>query len=663
VATICSRSTNGYIHKIGRLDKDHSKQLFLKKACPVTDLDYPQPDSAAILKKCDGQPLALTTVGEFMQKEGWPKGPVCQDACNLLRARLDTDNTLKRLHELLISDYTSLPTRDHKACLLYFAMFPGDHPIRTKRLMRQWVAEGLLKPSNSGIDPAVEIFKMLIDQNIIEPIDVSNNTDVRTCKTYGMMHEYITLKSHSENIIALFGDRSPQHKRVRRLSLRESSITDVSNLEYDLSLVRSLIVAGNVGNAVLDLRKYQLLRVLDLEQCTNLQNGNLKELCDLLLLKYLSLGAGVTNLPKKIKQLKLLETLDLRRSAVTILHPEVVKLPNLVHLFGKFKFQKKAILSPGQCNLQTLAGFLVDKSKGFVELMSQMKKLRKLKIWCESSATYANMTNLKEAIQNFIDDVNKSADDPRSLSVHFEGWSEDLLEDLHSPCYLASLKLHGRLSKLPQFVNELRGLTELCLQSSTRFTADLLTALCDLKYLRYLKLIAEEFDEITIKDKKLRTLLYLCFVLKRPKTFPKIEEGSMPYLESLQLLCKDLDGLSGIQIKGFTHLKEVTLDNRVNNSTKSIWVKAANNHPNRPKVLLKRVDPQEGDHGEDSAASGATENEIIECPVLPEEPEQDTNAQMPPGEVDSVINKITGHHVVCAALTGLSISQNDPVSS
>lgn len=46
----------------------------------MTDLDYPQPDSAAILKKCDGQPLALTTVGEFMQKEGWPKGPVCQEA-------------------------------------------------------------------------------------------------------------------------------------------------------------------------------------------------------------------------------------------------------------------------------------------------------------------------------------------------------------------------------------------------------------------------------------------------------------------------------------------------------------------------------------------------------------------------------------------------------
>lgn len=63
----------------------------------------------------------------------------------------------------------------------------------------------------------------------------------------------------------------------------------------------------------------------------------------------------------------------------------------------------------------------------------------------------------------------------------------------------------------------------------------------------------------------------------------------MPYLESLQLPCEDLDGLSGIQIKDLTHLKEVTLDNRVSNSTKSFWVKAANNHPNRPKSPAEKV--------------------------------------------------------------------------
>ncbi|RLM69586.1 disease resistance protein RPP13-like [Panicum miliaceum] len=660
VATICSRSTNGYIHKIGRLNQEHSKLLFQQKACPMEDLNYPEQDSADILKKCDGQPLALTTVGEFMKKEGLPKGHVCQKACDLLRFHLHSDHTLKRLYDLLINDYTSLPTHDHKACLLYFAMFPSDHPIRTKKLMRRWFAEGLLKSSNSGCDPAVENLKILMDHNIIQPINVSNNTDVRTCRTYGMMHEYITLMSHSENTNALFGDGSFQPKRVRRVSLRDSIITD-ANLEHKLPLVRSLIVIGNADNAMLDFNKYQLLKVLDLEQCTNMQNEkHLHELCNLLLLRYLSLGAGVTKLPKKIKQLKLLETLDLRKSDVRILRPEVIKLPNLVHLFGKkLKLQKKVVLASGQCKLQTLAGFLVEESKEFAELMSQMKKLRKVKIWCESSVTY---TNLQEAIQNFIDDVDKSANDPRSLSIHFEGCSEDLLEGLHGSCYLASLKLHGQLLKLPRFVKELRGLTELCLQSATKFTDDLLTALCDLKYLKYLKLIAKEIDEIIIEDGKLRTLLWVCYVLECP-TFPKIEEGAMPNLESLQLLCKDVDGLSDIQIKCFTHLKEVILDDRVTNDTKLTWVKVAKEHPNRPKVLLlKRLDPPGNDRGEDSAFPGATENEIIGCPVLPEEPVQDTDSQMTPGEANSAIYDTTGPPVVFAALPGLSISGNDPMA-
>jgi disease resistance protein RPM1 len=52
VANTCS-SANGYIHKMRRLDEKHSKKLFLKNACPGEYSDYLQPDSAAILKKCE----------------------------------------------------------------------------------------------------------------------------------------------------------------------------------------------------------------------------------------------------------------------------------------------------------------------------------------------------------------------------------------------------------------------------------------------------------------------------------------------------------------------------------------------------------------------------------------------------------------------------------
>nr|TKW00166.1 hypothetical protein SEVIR_8G090200v2 [Setaria viridis]TKW00167.1 hypothetical protein SEVIR_8G090200v2 [Setaria viridis] len=641
VANTCS-STNGYIHKMRRLGDKHSRQLLLKKACGVEHSDYLQPNLAEISKKCDGQPLALTTVGQFLRNKGYPTAYDCEDMCKVRFYPLRSgDQTLDRLRQVLIHEYTSLPSHVLRACFLYFAMFTSDHPVRTKRLMRQWLAEGLVLRSNSGTDPAVENFKNLMDKNIIQPIDVSNNMNVKTCKTYGMMHEFIALKSHTENLIAFCDDGKLNPRRARRLSLCDSSITDARNLEFDLSLVRSLIIIGKAGKTILDFSNYQLLRVLDLEQCADLDNDHLKDICNLLLLKYLSLGSKITKLPDDIIRLRLLETLDLRRTAVRILHPEVIKLPNLINLFGKFKLQNKFVqselqksIASGKCKLQTLAGFIVDQSDesdGFAEVMIHMKQLRKVKIWCESTATSTNLTTLQKAIQEFIRDEKDACYDPRSLSLHFDGCSEDLMKDLKAPCYLRSLKLQD---------------------------------LTKLKHLQYLKLVADELDGITIEDKSLPRLLCLCFVLQRP-TFPNIEEGALPFLESLQLLCKDMDGLSGIQIKGFTRLRDVMLDGRVTDGTKANWVRAANEHPNRPKVLLKRAIPPKvdsADLGGDSAASGTTENEIVDCYVLSEGQVQETHAQMPHDGPDSSFNNM-GHQVVCVALTGSSIANNGRVAS
>jgi disease resistance protein RPM1 len=199
-----------------------------------------------------------------------------------------------------------------------------------------------------------------MNQNIIQPINVSINTKVKTCKTYGMMHEFITLKSLCQNFITLFDGGELRSNHARRISLHHRSITDEASFNIDLSLVRSLVVFGKAGNDILNFGKYQLLRVLDLEDCTDFQNDHLREVCNLLLLKYLSLGGNVTSLPKEIKQLKLLETLDLRRTNVKILPTEVIQLPYLIHLLGKFQLEDKAMqdelqkfLASGKCKLQT----------------------------------------------------------------------------------------------------------------------------------------------------------------------------------------------------------------------------------------------------------------------------------------------------------------------
>jgi disease resistance protein RPM1 len=321
---------------------------------------------------------------------------------------------------------------------------------------------------------------------------------------------------------------------------------------------------------------------------------------------------------------------------VKVLPIEVILLPSLIHLFGKFKISDKVkrmselqnFLMSGQCNLETVAGFVTDHSEGFPQIMSHMKKLRKVKIWCGMTASSTNLSYLEHAIQKFIHDEKEDSHESRSLSLHFdEDCCEDILNSLKEPCYLRSLKITSKLLELPRFVKALRGLRELCL-SSTILTASLLAALSELRSLQYLKLIADQLEEFIIKDQAFPRLLRICFVLQC-RALPKINKGALPYLMSLQLICKDLVGLAGMKIEHLRCLKEVTLDPRVTPETREAWEKAAREHPNRPKVLLlKTIDPTESEHTDHSVDSEPEEHEIVECSVDLKEPEQFVGSQM-----------------------------------
>lgn len=595
VANDCT-GIKGCVIRMSRLDEECSKKLFCMKASPTKEfLSYNHPDSETILKKCRGQPLALVTVAKFMRTNGWPKDPACEHLCRQLNYHLENDSTFETMRQVLIRNYTSLRGHVLKSCLLYFAMFPSDYQIRRESLLRRWLAEAFVElhsdSNHSTPDPATA-FHVLMDRSIIEPTYISNNERVKTCRTYGLMHEFILHMSINQNFATLLCGETTEHKYVRRISLHKNTAKDGHNLETEvLSLVRSLSIFGEGSDTILDFSKYHLLRVLDLEKCDNLENEHLNNICSLLLLKYLSLGKNISILPKDITKLRVLETLDLRGSAVNILPENVLRMPCLIHLFGRFKLPDQLkpkshdFLQQKKSKLQTLAGFIADGKQDYLNLMGCMEKLKKVKIQCEQleGAGTTNWTSLRKAINQFIQDKKQVKTGVRSLSLHFSECFGDSINSLEGPCYLSSLKLHGKLHALPQFVTSLRGLEELCLQSA-KLETGLLEALTELGSLKYLKLIAKDLDNFVIKDGAFPLLLRLCFVLEHP-TFPRIQKGSMPLLITLQLLCKDMDGLCGIEMEDLTtELKEIILDHGVNTQIRGKWEQAAKKHPNKPKV-------------------------------------------------------------------------------
>ncbi|KAF8733360.1 hypothetical protein HU200_014966 [Digitaria exilis] len=657
VANLCSHG-NGYVYQMDTLGEEDSKKI----AFPGIRSPELEQGSSALLGKCDGLPLALVSVSDYLKSSVEPTGELCAKLCrNLgshLKERHDHDN-FSDLRKVILDNYDSLAGYA-LSCFLYLGIFPNNHPLKRKVVTRRWLAEGYARSESlrGEQDIADENFDKLVDRNIIRPIVTRNNSQVKTCKTHGIMHEFVLHKSLSHRFIRIM---SPDHPRVgsnansaRHLSVHDGKLTECEASDEDLSRVRSLTVFWDAGGAISYVCKCKLIRVLDLEECTDLKDNDLKHICKLCHLKYLSLGYSIHELPRCIDGLHCLETLDLRRTKIKSLPLEAIQLPHLTHLFGnKLMLDKNDLnntkkmsklekfISGKKSNLQTLAGIVADGSKGFIcskkedskgflQFILDMDKLRKVRIWCKqvvNSDSY--ICDLSKAIQK-LTKVPMDRDNDCSLSLYFEETGEDFFSSLNlEPCSegskydLRSLKLHGKLLLLPPFVTLLSGLTDLCI-SSAILTQGLLSALAKLGKLLYLKLIAELLEGFEIKHGAFPSLRHLCFQVQslsvaqptnKEGALLTIEQGALPNLVSLQLLCRDLVvGLSGIDIRHFKHLKEVTIDAETTAETRQNWECAAKGHPNRPRVKLVKTDnPIENEE----LGPCATREKRKRCPAQP----------------------------------------------
>ncbi|KAF7097996.1 hypothetical protein CFC21_099769 [Triticum aestivum] len=610
VANACS-SGDGYVYKMSILNAEHSKVLLMKKVFFQGCSPELERGSTAIVEKCDGLPLALVCMAKFLLGENELTGSHCARVCHNLGHHMEKEADFTKLQQVLVNNYSSLSGYPLRTSLLYTSVFPNGRPIRRNTLIRRWLAEGYVQCQykRSDLEVADENFRELIDRNIIRPVDASHNAKVKTCRTHGIMHEFMLHKSMSDNFITSLHDQNRSNFRHLFIQNHASGSTLSSNQRTSPASddaagsekfrARSLTISGDAGEAASEFCRCELLRVLDLGECNDLEDSHLKDIHKLWHLKYLSLGGTISNLPKKIDKLHCLETLDLRKTKIEVLPVEVIGLPHLAYLFGKFKFGKKdlrkseiAEFSQRKSKLKSLAGFYADGNPGFLQLMAHMKELKKVKIWCESTgADNKGLPDISKAVQKFAQD-GMDTTGVRSLSLNLGNTMGDFLGSIQEYCYLSSLKLHGQLSVLPQFVTSLCGLTELCL-SSTNLMGHDLSNLRKLRYLLYLKLVEADLGSFTIDNGDFPSLRRLCLVVKMP-ILPAVKEGALPYLVSLQLLCKDLFDLSGMRIEFHDCLEEVALDSMVSARTAEMWEAAAKKHPKRPKVVfLKRIDPSE----------------------------------------------------------------------
>ncbi|WVZ61948.1 hypothetical protein U9M48_011753 [Paspalum notatum var. saurae] len=518
---------------------------------------------------------------------------------------------------------------DSLNCLLYFCMFPHEHHARRNPLIRRWIAEGLVQ----GEGAAVKYLESLVDGRIIDTIARSSNGTMKRCRPPDEILEFIKRQSISTDFMLFCDDMDNlQAEGTRRLSLHPSEVSKPGDMNLpDLSHLHTLAVfcgGANPGCCEAISKhgnkyeiKYEVLRVLDLKECAPLYRRHLSAICKLLLLKYLSIRiqSGTDHcLPREIGKLNWLETLDLRGSETVTVYKEVLMMPNLKHLLGKFQLSKWESLNnrrilkwknaglldflEKKSVLETLSGFVTDGRLGFPQLMSLMRKLKKVKIWCKSNASKENLDDISRAIEKFIRGGVQEPGRRRSLSIDFQGpLLNDILQVEGTPTSpqegiqkeyihtLGSLKLHGKLSGFPQFVAQLSCIEELCLSSTALMSWDkILAGLSNLEILKYLKLVEDKLEHVKILPEHLRSLERICLVCVEHLDI-EIHAGALPKLVSLHIICKALRVLPGTPDMGITHmgrLQEVGLHPQVDQEIKQACEDAAEAHPNNKLRVL-----------------------------------------------------------------------------
>ncbi|KAF8772304.1 hypothetical protein HU200_005896 [Digitaria exilis] len=522
VAEACRRR-EGEVHKLEPLSEESSCRLFYEiiSGTGINGSHELTPDEKSVMLKCTGRlPLAIVLVAGLVSTKvksepRWTIHHHLVKVENALSAVLGEGFNLTPagVTQILTHCYNDLPP-DMKTCLLYLSMFPKGCQISRKRLIRRWIAEGFITGNHGRTveEVADDCFNELIGRNIIQAISNSSNGKVKNCYIHDMVMEYIVFKSNDENFITIVGGHwqtpFPTYK-VRRLSIHKSDGKEKETVEkMKLSHVRSLTALGSFKALHSTLHKFQILQVLDLEGCKDLTTKELKKICKMQQLKYLSLRrTEVKYIPSKIGRLESLEVLDIRETGIRELPDSSDKLQRMEHILAGNKNKGHDALKLTEAitkmtALQTLSGVEICTGSGkeLLRALQNLTNLKKFTIYKVGHFTKGNDELLLSAIEHLSSCSLKYL----AIDDDFTGFLDSSLSASQAPPeHLHTLGLSGRLSQVPKWIGRLHSLEKLTLSITSLSTESFL----DLGKLPYLFSLVFLLDS-TKKDASVLKILH-----------------------------------------------------------------------------------------------------------------------------------------------------------
>ncbi|XP_076898836.1 disease resistance protein RPM1-like [Bidens hawaiensis] len=474
------------------LGEGDSWALFCRKAfwsdsghiCPVELQELAQ----TITRKCEGLPLAIVALGGLVCSRNqtvveWKR---IYDSINW---ELSNNPVLKSVKGILSLSFNDLPFY-LKHCFLYCCVFRDGYPIKRKKLIRLWVAEGfILERKAVTVEEVAEEYLMELSlRSMIQVTETNDSGRLKTFRVHDVMRELAMATSKNDNFCSTYEETEARtESKVQRLSFynRGEIVRLSSSLSRHLRAFFVFQIETNTSfpiNAIMS--SFKFLKVLDLEAVSIGAIPN--SVVDLLNLRYLNLrGTNIHELPQSIQRLRNLQTIDVRNTHLHKLPSGISIIPRLRHLLiGRCKASTihSGLQVPTQItqiqSLQTLA--TIESEEGIIHKVGNLTELKRLDI-----------AKLKASDGPKLCSSVKNMRQLRRLRIAASTETEELvLERLsHPPLYLQKLALVGKLSRLPPWLESLSNLSHLYLCfSNLGEDIDMLSLIQILPILAYLEL-------------------------------------------------------------------------------------------------------------------------------------------------------------------------------
>ncbi|KAL5565334.1 hypothetical protein UlMin_028498 [Ulmus minor] len=305
-----------------------------------------------IVDKCKGVPLAIKSIATLLRSR-LIRSPDPEKEWKLFKeselAEIANEDESDMIIPTLRLSYKNLPSH-LKHCFSFCRLFPKDHEIDVAKLIRLWIAQGFIKPSEnrrlSLEDVGREYFVDLLWRSFFQEAIRDEFGNIRSCKMHDLIHDLaisvagkgiITLDQSNYNTQRMGSSGSGTNtKNVRHAyaDFGDNDSRQIPEFWLEQKKLRSLALSSRVinPNLVVAVSNFKFLRSL------SLIGMRFKILPDkvgeLIHLRYLDLSYNrIEVLPDSITRLHHLETLILENcDDLERLPQDMKQLVNLRHL-------------------------------------------------------------------------------------------------------------------------------------------------------------------------------------------------------------------------------------------------------------------------------------------------------------------------------------------